>query len=78
MHYAKQEGVKVFVLTADEDTVARRLSDRGDEDYRIRWQWKEIDEKFKFYAKQFFIPVIDTSKMTLNEIFNLIKGKEVA
>lgn len=78
MHYAKQEGVKVFVLTADEDTVRSRLSKRGNEDDRVMSQWKDIDEAFRFYAEQFFVPIIDTSKMTLQEIFNLIEGKEVA
>lgn len=78
MHYAKEEGVKVFVLTSDITTITNRLMARGNEDMRIMAQLRLIDQEFKFYAKQYHVPVIDTSKMTLNEIFNLIEGKEVA
>lgn len=77
MHYAKEEGVKVFVLTADKDTIRRRLNERGNEDKRIYNNIGNIDTQFRFYAKQFGIPIIDTSKMTLNEIFNLIEEKEI-
>lgn len=78
MHYAKEERVKIFVLTSDIDVVANRLMERGNEDYRIMMQLHEIDDKFKFYAKQFHVPVIDTSKMTLQEIFNLVEDIQIA
>lgn len=73
MHYAKQEGVKVFVLTADDETISRRLNERGNEDSRIRQNLSWINDRFKFYAKHYHVPIIDTSKMTLNEIFNLVE-----
>lgn len=78
MHYAKQEGVKVFVLTADEDAIARRLIARGNEHPRILRDFRKINDEFLFYAEQFNLPVIDTTKMTLTEIFNLIEEKEIA
>lgn len=78
MHYAKKEDVKVFVLTADMPTIYERLNSRGTEDWHILDNIKWIDDHFKYYAKEFGVPIIDTSKMTLNEIFNLIEGKEVA
>ena len=78
MHYAKKGGVKVFVLTADLPTIYKRLDERGDEDKRIYENIGYIDNRFKYYAKQFGIPIIDTSKMTLQEVFNLVEEKEIA
>lgn len=75
MHYATAHGAKVFVLTADDEVIKERLLARGTEDYRIIKNCEEINRLFKLYAEAFCIPVIDTSKMTLNEIFNLMEGK---
>lgn len=72
MHYAKEEKVKVFVLTCNVTEIWRRLDRRGNENRKIYENVPYIDEQFKFYAKQFGIPIIDTSKMTLKEIYNII------
>lgn len=76
MCHAKKEGVKIFVLTTDVEILKQRLLGRGTEDYRIIKNCKEIDGLFRYYADAFDIPVIDTSKMTINEIFNLIEKGE--
>lgn len=73
MHYAKEEGVKVLVLTCDPEILEARLIGRGTEDFRIIKNCEEIDKQFRFYAEQYHLPVIDTTKMTLREIFNLIE-----
>lgn len=73
---AKKDGVKIFVLTTDPSILKQRLLSRGTEDWRIIKQCQEIDSAFQFHAKAFNIPVIDTSKMTLNEIFDLIEKGE--
>lgn len=73
MHYAKQEGVKVFVLTCDNDTIRERLYERGNEHPKILKNIGDINHKFIFYAKQFHLPIIDTSTMTLQEIFDLVE-----
>lgn len=73
MDIAKKEGVKVFVLTADIETIKKRLIKRGSEDSRIMESCEKIDLLFRKYAKEFSIPIIDTSKMTLDEIFNLME-----
>lgn len=78
LHSARNEGVKVFVLTADPKIMLERIDARGDEDQRIHDNLVEIDRKFKLYAKEFRIPIIDTSTMTLQEIFNLVEEKEIA
>ena len=75
-HYAKEEGAKIFVLTADIETIRERLLERGNENVNILNNIERIDHEFKFYAEQFHIPVIDTSKMTLQQIFDLIEEKE--
>lgn len=73
IHFMKQQDGKVFVLTADDEVIKERLLARGTEDYRIIKNCEEINRLFKLYAEAFCIPVIDTSKMTLNEIFNLME-----
>ena len=78
IHYAKEAGAKIFVLTADMDVIYRRLNERGNEDFRIYENVDCIDNLFRFYADQYHVPVIDTSKMTLQEIFNLVEEKEIA
>ena len=79
VHYAKEEDVKIFVLTADINTIENRLVNRNPpENPRIMAMLPWIDKKFRFYAEQFFIPVIDTSKMTLQQIFNLGENKQSA
>jgi thymidylate kinase len=77
MIYASKEHVKTFVLTADIDVLFTRLRAREKpEDDRIVNSLNFIDEKFRFYAEMFDIPVIDTSKMTLSEIFELVEKEE--
>ena len=78
MHYAREGGAIVLVLTAEFEKILERVTARGNEDVRIKCNLKAIDRDFRFYADQFGIPIIDTSKMTLQEIFNLIEGKEIA
>lgn len=78
MHYAKEGGVKVFVLTTDKSSIYQRLNARGNEDSSVYENVSYIDKQFKRYAEEFGIPIIDTSKMTLKEIFNLVEGKEIA
>lgn len=78
LHYAKQEGVKVFVLTCNEMTIEQRLCERGNEHPKILDNIGYINSQFLFYAQQYHVPVIDTTKMTLAEIFNLVEEKEIA
>lgn len=73
---AKKDGVKIFILTCDPETIKQRLLSRGTEDDRITKQYQEINSQFIWYANTFDIPLIDTSKMTINEIFDLIEEGE--
>lgn len=73
MHYAKEEKVKVFVLTADLNTIYNRLEARQNEDKRILANVNYIDSYFKHYAKTYNLPIVDTSKMTLQQIFDLVE-----
>ena len=70
--YARENGGKVFVLTADIDDITERLWHKH-EDMRIINNIKWINDEFKFYAKMFGVPIIDTSKMTLTEIFDKVE-----
>ena len=73
---AKEDGVKIFVLTTNTAILKRRLLSRGTEDYRIIKNCDDINNMFVGLAYAFGIPVIDTSEMTVNEIFNLIDKGE--
>ena len=79
MHYAKQEDVKVLVLTADMPVLYERLNDRMIPEHPLIMENLDyIDRKFKFYAEQYHLPVIDTSQMTLQQIFDLVENKQIA
>lgn len=79
MHYAKEENVKILVLTADMDVLLERLNSRQPEENPLIMENLDyIDNQFKFFAKEFRLPVIDTSNMTLNEIFNLLEERKIA
>lgn len=71
--YAKNLKTKIFILTEDLLVIQRRLLERGGEDSRIFDNIEKINNQFLFYANQFNIPVINTSKMTLDEIFKLME-----
>lgn len=73
IHYAKEEGTKIFVLTEDLELIRKRLDERGTENKKIIENIKWINDQFVFYANQFHIPVISTSKMTLNEMYKLVE-----
>lgn len=73
IYLARRAGAKILVLTADIDEIRRRLTARGTEDQRVLDKLEWIDERFKWFADMFDIPVIDTTKMMLQEIFTLVE-----
>lgn len=74
--YAKSEGAKFFVLTANMSALKFRLSNRGKEDLRILEKLEWINDKFIHYADMFNIPIIDTSAFSLPEIIKKIEDSE--
>nr|DAH90995.1 MAG TPA: putative nucleotide kinase [Caudoviricetes sp.] len=79
MHYAKQEGVIVLVLTADMPVLYERLDMRKEKEHKLIMENLDyINEQFKFYANEFHVPIIDTTKMTLQQIFDLVESKQIA
>lgn len=75
INVAKTEGVKVFVLTCEAEELKRRIKLRKDEHPKIVSNLDWIDKAFRECAKWMGVPVIDTSKMTLSQIFDLVEGK---
>lgn len=73
MHYFKEQGGKAFVLTASDDVIKQRLLARGTEHHKIIRECENINKSFKRYADAFHIPVIDTTNMTLGDIFDLVE-----
>lgn len=74
LHHARAIGTKVFILSEDLETIRHRLEERGREDMRILQNLEWIHSEFLFYARGFNIPVISTSKMTLDDIYKLVKN----
>lgn len=74
LSYARENGGKVFVLTAPNHEIRKRLLARNvPEDSKILENIEMINEKFLFYAEAFNIPVIDTSRLSINEIFEMVE-----
>ena len=73
---ARKNGAKIFVLTCDIETLKERIKARGTEDKGIVKNLAYIDKLFKFFAEQYHVPVIDTTKLTLQQIFELVEKKE--
>jgi thymidylate kinase len=71
--YARENKGRIFILTTDLDTIKSRLKNKGEEFSEVIENIEKINEKFLFYADIFSIPVIDTSKMTIQEIFDLVE-----
>ena len=69
------ENVKIFVLTCDQEILEKRVAERGIEHEKITENLAWIDQKFKECAKWLGVPIIDTSNMTLGQIFNLVEAE---
>lgn len=65
---AKEEGVRILVCTADIDELKRRLKARGNELDVTLNNLARIDSMFKDLAGRAGIPVVDTSKMSFEEL----------
>ena len=76
--YARSEGAKFFVLTANLAALKYRLDNRGTgrEDPRIIEQLQWINDEFLNYAVMFNIPIIDTSAMTMGQIIDFIDASK--
>ena len=71
--FGKEAGAKFFILTSDIEEIRKRLVERGTEDQRVLDKLEWINERFLYFADMFDLPVIDTSKLTLGEIFKLVE-----
>lgn len=77
MHYAREEDVRLFVLTCNSTELCERIAKRENEHDSIRRNLFKINDMFVDYANELRIPVIDTSKMTLSEIFKLVETPQI-
>lgn len=77
---AKIMSVKFFVLTADENIIKNRIAARGEEDTRILASLSYIDAKFRSFAYENDIPIIDTTGQcpvdAANKIIKIIEGEQ--
>ena len=72
---AQASKAKIFVLTCDLNVLADRIAARQTEHPKIVENLEFIDKSFRECAKWMKVPIIDTSKMTLDEIFNLCEAE---
>ena len=72
---AKASGVKMFILTSEIGVLKSRIKGRKNEHPKITSNLDWIDSAFRDCARWLGIPLIDTSKMTLDEIFSLVESK---
>lgn len=78
MHYAKEENVKVIVLTADMSVLFERLHRREKPEHQLIMDNLDyIDSQFRFFAREFHLPIIDTSTVSLQEIFDYVEDRPV-
>lgn len=76
---AKQNGIDIFVLTANVDDIRRRLIARGNECKEILDRLEWINDRFLFYAEAFHLKVIDTSdhnQISYNTLFDHLLKKD--
>ena len=74
--FGKSIGVKFFVLTSDEDEILRRIYNRNQyEDPVVIDRIFAINKSFIYYAKKLNVDIIDTSVLSISEIFNLLESK---
>lgn len=70
-------GGKAVVLTAPTDTIMERLATRGEKrNHLTREMVEEIDRDFRWFANTMRVPVIDTSKHSVDEIVKMIENME--
>lgn len=65
---AKSEGVIFLILTADHEEIYKRLYERGNESIHILTHFRDIDNQFRCIANIHRLPLIDTSRMSFEDI----------
>lgn len=73
---AKSMGIIFLVLTADYWVLRERIDDRGEEFKSVRSHLGEINDSFCEIARKYDLPLIDTSKMSIDEICETYIKKE--
>lgn len=69
MAKAEDLGFKIFVLTADDETLIKRLSQK-EEFNCVKDNISRINEDFLKYAGKYNLPVINTSKLGIERTMN--------
>lgn len=70
----KIENIKILILTCETDILKKRLLIRGEEEKEVCENLIKINNYFKNLAKTFNFPLIDTMKVSINDIINYIEG----
>ena len=65
--------IKVFILTASDETIIERIGKRGDEFIDSNDDFIKINQDYLDIAKQFNYTVINTSNKTIDEVVEEIE-----
>lgn len=69
--------ITTLVLTCSDEELFRRLSIRGEEVENVRNNLSRINREFLENAERYHIPVVDTSKVSFEDICHYIETGEV-
>ena len=73
INYAKEQDVKIIILTCSLDVIKQRLEERGNEHPDIVDNIAYIDSQFRYYGEINNLPIIDTTEMTIDQLLKLVK-----
>lgn len=73
-YFIQMTDIKVFILTASDETLAERLNERGDEYLDDIGAISSINEDYLNIAKEYGFTIIDTTDKTIDEIIEEIGG----
>lgn len=69
--------VRTLILTCSDEEIFRRLAIRGEEVENVRNNLSRINREFLENAERYHIPVVDTSKVSFEDICHYIETGEV-
>lgn len=76
-NFGRRIGVRTLILTCDDEEIFRRLAIRGEEVENVRNNLSRINREFLENAERYHIPVVDTSKVSFEDICHYIETGEI-
>ena len=71
----KKENIKIIILTTDNNTIQKRLLERGENEEKVKNNLFRINEYFRSLAYEFDFYLIDTTKTNFENIIKYIESE---